>query len=105
MKDGVMISTTRRRKMEFTEDGWCSLTIFKCTAEDAGFYQCTANNMLGSESSQMLLTVAETAGPDSHLVTAENKEMQYCKPRFTRVPSAVVETSEGSAVRSSKKIN
>ncbi|EJD74527.1 CAMK/MLCK protein kinase [Loa loa] len=99
MKDGAMISTTRRQKLEFTEDGWCSLTIFNCTAEDTGFYLCTACNVLGSASSHLMLTVAEIAGPDSHLVTAQNKEMQYCKPRFTRVPGAVVETTEGSTVK------
>lgn len=104
MKDGATINTTRRQKLEFTEDGLCSLTIFNCTAKDTGFYQCTASNMLGSESSHMMLTVAEIAGPDSHLVTAENKKMQYCKPRFTRVPGTVVETTEGSTVCSYKII-
>lgn len=98
MKDGAMISATRRQKLKFTEDGWCSLTILDCTAEDAGFYLCTASNELGSESSQLMLTVAEVAGPDLHLVTAEHKEMQYCKPRFTRVPGTIVETAEGSTV-------
>ncbi|CAG9530815.1 unnamed protein product [Cercopithifilaria johnstoni] len=98
-KDGNIISSTRHQKFKFTEDGWCSLTIFNCTAKDTGFYLCTASNVLGSESSHLMLTVAEVAGPDSHLVTAENKEMQYCKPRFTRVPGAVVETTEGSTVK------
>uniref|UniRef100_A0A158Q7F2 Myosin light chain kinase, smooth muscle n=1 Tax=Elaeophora elaphi TaxID=1147741 RepID=A0A158Q7F2_9BILA len=98
-KDGTTISTTRHQKLQFTEDGWCSLTIFNCTAEDTGFYLCTASNVLGSESSQLMLTVAEVAGPDSHLVTAENIKMQYSKPRFTRVPGAVVETTEGSTVK------
>ncbi|KAK6109169.1 Immunoglobulin I-set domain family protein [Brugia pahangi] len=99
MKDGAMINTNRRQKLEFIENGWCSLTIFNCTAEDTGFYLCTASNVLGTESSHLMLTVAEIAGPDSHLVTAENKEMQYCKPRFTRVPGTSVETTEGSTVK------
>ncbi|VDM08832.1 unnamed protein product, partial [Wuchereria bancrofti] len=99
MKDGAMISTSRRQKLEFTENGWCSLTIFNCTAEDTGFYLCTACNVFGTESSHLMLTVAEIAGPDSHLVTAKNKEMQYCKPRFTRVPGTSVETTEGSTVK------
>ncbi|VDK82765.1 unnamed protein product [Litomosoides sigmodontis] len=99
LKDGVTISSTRRQKLEVTEDGWCSLTISDCTAEDTGFYLCTAANELGSESSYLMLTVADVAGPDSHLVTAETKEMQYCKPRFTRVPGTIVETAEGSTVK------
>ncbi|KAL3986026.1 Immunoglobulin I-set domain family protein [Acanthocheilonema viteae] len=99
MKDGTVINTTRRQKLEFTEDGWCSLIIFNCTAKDTGLYLCTASNVLGSENSHLMLTVAEVAGPDSHLVTAKSKEMQYCKPRFTRVPGAVVETTEGSTVK------
>ncbi|VDK88198.1 unnamed protein product, partial [Onchocerca ochengi] len=99
MKDGVIISTNRHQKLEFTDDSWCSLTILNCTAEDTGFYLCTASNVLGSESSSLMLTVAEVAGLDSHLVTAESKEMQYCKPRFTRVPNAVIETTEGSTIK------
>uniref|UniRef100_A0A915PUX1 Uncharacterized protein n=1 Tax=Setaria digitata TaxID=48799 RepID=A0A915PUX1_9BILA len=99
MKDGTQISTNRHQKVEFTKNGNCSLRIFNCTAEDTGFYLCKAFNTHGTESSQMMLTVAEVTGPDSHLVTAENKEMQYCKPRFTRVPGKIVEITEGSTIK------
>ncbi|VDK27112.1 unnamed protein product [Gongylonema pulchrum] len=99
MKDGIRISTSSHQKLEFTEDGWCSLTIFNCTANDTGVYLCTAQNLLGVESSQSMITVADTAGPDSHLITAEDKQVQYSKPRFTRTPGALIETTEGSTVK------
>ncbi|VDN06567.1 unnamed protein product [Thelazia callipaeda] len=99
MRDGVLISTNRHQKLEFSEDGWCSLTIFNCTAEDTGLYLCTACNVVGSKSSQCMLTIVDISGPDKHLVTAEIKEALYCKPKFTRAPSAVVETVEGSMVK------
>lgn len=45
-----------------------------------------------------MLTVANEAGPDRHLVTAEPKEQRYSKPEFTRVPAATIESSEGTTV-------
>ncbi|MCP9264539.1 Titin [Dirofilaria immitis] len=96
MKDGVMINTNRHKKLEFTEDGWCSLIIFNCTAKDTGFYICTASNVLGSESSQLMLTVAEIAGPDSHLITAENKkhsivnqDLRVCQVQWLKLPKGL----------------
>lgn len=45
-----------------------------------------------------MLTIVQQAGPDAHLVTAEEREKQYRKPYFTRAPASIVETVEGSTV-------
>uniref|UniRef100_A0A914ZQD0 Titin n=1 Tax=Parascaris univalens TaxID=6257 RepID=A0A914ZQD0_PARUN len=99
MKDGERLSTSRRVKLSFAENGWCSLTVANCDSADTGLYLCSAHNSLGVECTQAMLTVVYPAGPDAHLVTAEEKEKQYRKPYFTRAPAPVVETLEGSVVR------
>ncbi|VDK50737.1 unnamed protein product [Anisakis simplex] len=99
MKDGERLSTSRRLKLSFAEDGWCSLAITNCNSADTGVYLCSAHNTLGVDCTQAMLTIAEQAGPDSHLITAEDKEKLYRKPYFTRAPAPVVETIEGSKVK------
>ncbi|KHN81711.1 Titin [Toxocara canis] len=99
MKDGERLSTSRRHQLSFTENGCCSLTITHCNSDDTGIYLCSARNSLGVECTQAMLTIAEQAGSDAHLITAEDKEKQYRKPYFTRAPAPIVESVEGSKVK------
>lgn len=50
------------------------------------------------DSTQTILTVADVTGPDAHLVTADLKEKQYMKPKFTRAPATNVEVDQGASV-------
>lgn len=99
MKDGERLSTNRRITLRFTENGYCLLSISNVSSIDTGIYLCSAKNAFGVECTQAMLTVADEAGPDRHLVTAETKEKRYSKPEFTRLPAATIESSEGSIVK------
>uniref|UniRef100_A0A0N5ALN6 Myosin light chain kinase, smooth muscle n=1 Tax=Syphacia muris TaxID=451379 RepID=A0A0N5ALN6_9BILA len=99
MKDGEQLSTSRRITLRFIEDGYCLLLISNVNSSDTGIYLCSAKNVVGVDSTQAMLTVADETGPDRHLVTADSKEKRYLKPEFVRVPSSIIESSEGSTVK------
>ncbi|VDN60787.1 unnamed protein product [Dracunculus medinensis] len=99
IKDGERITSSRRRKIAFKDHGICILTIGQCNSDDAGIYLCSAQNSLGVDSTQTILTVADVTGPDAHLVTADLKEKQYMKPKFTRAPATNVEVDQGASVK------
>ncbi|TKR69840.1 hypothetical protein L596_021941 [Steinernema carpocapsae] len=96
LKDNEVINTTRKRQLKFDENGQCILTIASVTAEDTGIYMCTARNRSGVQSTECMLTIASTVGPDAHLVTADSTQEKKTKPQFTRVPSKTVNIGEGS---------
>lgn len=94
-KDGEMLITSRKVKVQFLDDGVCRLVINNCAATDTGIYACSATNCVGVESCHAMVTVAETSGTDSHLVIAEVVEEKQAKPRFVRAPPSTVEVPEG----------
>uniref|UniRef100_A0A7E4UYK2 Muscle M-line assembly protein unc-89 n=1 Tax=Panagrellus redivivus TaxID=6233 RepID=A0A7E4UYK2_PANRE len=110
-KDGEPIQPSRHIHLSFNpEDGACVLNIPSVDASDAGVYMVTAKNANGSQSTDCVLTVAETAGKDKHLVTAEDSESsgpsrkksrqteKYEKPKFTRKPNPEIVVNEGQRV-------
>ncbi len=100
MKDGEVLTTSRRLKLDFAETGWCSLTIANCSSSDTGIYLCSASNANGVEGTQAMLTIAEESGKDKHLVTAEDRvESEPTRPKFVRAPEQTVEIAEGAQLK------
>ncbi|KAK0408269.1 hypothetical protein QR680_003864 [Steinernema hermaphroditum] len=96
LKDDEVINTTRKRQLKFDENGACTLTISNVSAEDTGIYMCTARNRAGVQSTECMLTIASTVGPDAHLVTADTTKGKKSKPQFTRIPASTINIGEGS---------
>ncbi|KAJ1359849.1 hypothetical protein KIN20_018667 [Parelaphostrongylus tenuis] len=93
IKDGERLTTSRRVKLVFDEQGMSELRIRDLTAQDAGIYLCSATNPAGVQSTQCTLTVVEVAGEDSHLILAG--EAKAVKPRFIRAPPSTIDAQEG----------
>ncbi|KAF8382632.1 ttn-1 [Pristionchus pacificus] len=96
-KDGTPLVSSRRVKISFGSDGSCLLTINDLNEDDTGIYVLSASNSLGVDCVQCLLTVAETAGADAHLVVAGDKDKQ--SPRWLRAPPGYLEAREGHPIK------
>ncbi|GMT09123.1 hypothetical protein PFISCL1PPCAC_420 [Pristionchus fissidentatus] len=96
-KDGVPLVSSRRVKISFGADGACLLSIQDLDENDTGIYVLSATNAVGVDCLQCLVTVAETAGADAHLVVAGDKDKQA--PRWLRAPPAYLEAREGHPIK------
>ncbi|GMR58628.1 hypothetical protein PMAYCL1PPCAC_28823, partial [Pristionchus mayeri] len=96
-KDGTPLVSSRRLKLSFGSDGSCLLTVNDLDENDTGIYVLSASNSVGVDCVQCLLTVAETAGTDAHLVVAGDKDKS--SPRWLRAPPAYLEAREGHPIK------
>ncbi|MCP4456932.1 MAG: hypothetical protein GY816_02730 [Cytophagales bacterium] len=53
MKDEDRLKTTPKTKLNFSNNGWCSLTISNVSPENVGTYICSVRNKLGADCTQV----------------------------------------------------